>query len=223
MTQFTPDTVATQDGEARGISGMQRSDPPTDASVAEAISRAVRRFGTRDCADRMVQEFGDHPQAAAERMCWVRQLTAKTTRPQASPILGPPGRSGSRPPAMARLTPRGGAEMNETGDRCGPAVPALYRVERHGELYLCGHCTYRLWAALSAQGWTIWTAGEHPLAPQANEWSGASWQRARRGRGSGGSPAILRRLFRRLRALALVCWSGDLVAWSSAANPRKQS
>jgi len=32
---------------------------------------------------------------------------------------------------------------------------AVYRVERHGELYLCGHCTNRLWAALFAQGWTI--------------------------------------------------------------------
>jgi len=72
--------------EALFASGLQRSDAPTGASVAEAISRAVRRFGTRGCAGRMAQEFGDHPQAAAERMCWVCRLIAKTTaRPQAGP------------------------------------------------------------------------------------------------------------------------------------------
>jgi hypothetical protein len=98
--------------------------------------------------------------------------------------------------------------MNETCDRCGPAVAAVYRVERYGELYLCGHCTNRLWAALFAQGWTIWPAGEHALMPQANECSGASWPHTRRGRGSGGSLRTLRCRFRRLRALVLVRWRG---------------
>jgi hypothetical protein len=51
--------------------------------------------------------------------------------------------------------------MNETCDRCGPAV----RAARRGELYLCGHCARQLWPALSAQGWTIWPAGEQtPIA-----------------------------------------------------------
>jgi hypothetical protein len=45
--------------------------------------------------------------------------------------------------------------MNETCDRCGPAVRAAYRVDRSGELYLCTHCTHLLRPALSAQGWTI--------------------------------------------------------------------
>jgi ribosomal protein S27AE len=98
--------------------------------------------------------------------------------------------------------------MNEMCDRCGPAVAAVYRVERHGDLYLCGHCTNRLWAALLAQGWTIWPASEHALAPQANECSGAWWQRTRRGRGSGPSPRAPRRRFRRLRALVPACWRG---------------
>jgi hypothetical protein len=53
-----------------------------------------------------------------------------------------------------------------TCDRCGPAVRAAYRVDCYGELYLCGHCTSRLWQALSAQGWTIWPADEYALAPQ---------------------------------------------------------
>jgi hypothetical protein len=45
--------------------------------------------------------------------------------------------------------------MNETCDRCGPAVHAAYRVDRSGELYLCRHCTHLLRPALSAQGWNI--------------------------------------------------------------------
>jgi hypothetical protein len=57
----------------------------------------------------------------------------------------------------------GRRQVNETCDRCGPAVRALYRVARRGELYLCGHCARQLWPALSAQGWAIWPAGEQPL------------------------------------------------------------
>ena len=53
--------------------------------------------------------------------------------------------------------------MNETCDRCGPVVRALYRVDRRGELYLCGHCARQLGPALSAQGWAIWPAGEQAL------------------------------------------------------------
>jgi hypothetical protein len=56
--------------------------------------------------------------------------------------------------------------MNEACDRCGPAVCAMYRADREGELYLCGHCADRLSPALSAQGWGIGSIGEHALAPQ---------------------------------------------------------
>jgi hypothetical protein len=45
--------------------------------------------------------------------------------------------------------------MNESCDRCGPAVRALYRAESTGELYLCRHCGNRLWSALHARGWTM--------------------------------------------------------------------
>ncbi len=62
--------------------------------------------------------------------------------------------------------------MNETCDRCGPGTRAAYRVNQAGELYLCGHCASRQWAALSAQGWTIWPLGVHALAPQAGAASG---------------------------------------------------
>ena len=58
-------------------------------------------------------------------------------------------------------------EMDETCDRCGPAIGAGYRVNRVGELYLCGQCATRHWRVLSAQGWTFWPLGGHALAPQA--------------------------------------------------------
>ena len=63
--------------EALFASGLQRSDAPTAEMVAEAVQRTVRQFGIRGCVSRMAQEFGDHPDAAAERMRWVRQLAAE--------------------------------------------------------------------------------------------------------------------------------------------------
>ena len=55
-------------------SGLQQSDAPTGAAVAEAMQRTVRQFGVWGCACRMAQEFGDHPETAMDRMRWVRQL-----------------------------------------------------------------------------------------------------------------------------------------------------
>jgi NMD protein affecting ribosome stability and mRNA decay len=49
--------------------------------------------------------------------------------------------------------------MNEMCDRCGPATHAVFRVARDGELYLCAHCTRRLWHALTGQGWDISSVG----------------------------------------------------------------
>ena len=66
------------------------------------------------------------------------------------------------------MAPIGRHEMNQTCDRCGPAVRAAFRLTRQGEFYLCRHCTTRLWAALSTQGWAIWPVGQDVLVPQAS-------------------------------------------------------
>jgi hypothetical protein len=55
-------------------SRLQQSDAPTGAAVAEAMQRTVWQFGVWGCAGRMAQEFGDHPEAAMDRMRWVREL-----------------------------------------------------------------------------------------------------------------------------------------------------
>jgi hypothetical protein len=73
----TPPDVNGARCQALFSSGLQPSDTPTAYMVATAISRAVQQFGIRGCAGRMAQEFGDHPDAAARRMRWVRQLIAQ--------------------------------------------------------------------------------------------------------------------------------------------------
>lgn len=60
--------------EALFASELQQSDALTPDEVAEVISRTVRRIGIVGCVSRMAQEFGDHPETAAERMRWVRQV-----------------------------------------------------------------------------------------------------------------------------------------------------
>ena len=67
-------TVQAAGYEALFATGLQRSDAPAASAVAEAISATVRQLGIRGCLSRMAQEFGDHPEAAAERMRWVRSL-----------------------------------------------------------------------------------------------------------------------------------------------------
>jgi hypothetical protein len=75
-------------------SGLQRSDAPTAAMAAEAITATAQRFGIHGCLDRMAQEFGDHPDAAATRMRWICQLIAQMP-------AWPQGRAAGRPGSRA--------------------------------------------------------------------------------------------------------------------------
>jgi hypothetical protein len=87
--------------EALFASGLQRSDAPAAEAVVRAISRTVRQLGTRGCASQMAQEFGDHPEAALERMRWARQLigeiSASPARQRASRAAPAPARCGRLP------------------------------------------------------------------------------------------------------------------------------
>ncbi len=82
--------------EALFASGLQRSDAPTPEALAEVISRTVRRFGIAGCLSRVAQEFGDHPEAAASRMRWIRQLVGGIYAPAAAR----PARPGGWTPAL---------------------------------------------------------------------------------------------------------------------------
>jgi hypothetical protein len=62
--------------EALFASSLQPSEAPSCEAVAAAIGRTVRQLGPAGCASYVAQEFGDHPEAACERMRWVRQLAS---------------------------------------------------------------------------------------------------------------------------------------------------
>jgi hypothetical protein len=76
QSALIPRTVTGARRAALFASGLQRSDALTAEMAAEAITATVRRFGIHGCISRMAQEFGDHPEAAAERMRWICQLAA---------------------------------------------------------------------------------------------------------------------------------------------------
>ncbi len=72
--------------EALFASALQRSDDVTAEAVSEAISRTVQQLGRSGCASRMAQEFGDHPEAACERMQWALQILGNLPgRPPSAP------------------------------------------------------------------------------------------------------------------------------------------
>jgi hypothetical protein len=56
-------------------SALQQSDCPSADMVATAISVVLADLGLIGCRSRMAQEFGDHPDAACERMHWASELT----------------------------------------------------------------------------------------------------------------------------------------------------
>ena len=84
--------------EALFASKLRRSDTPNAAELAEIVSAMVRQYGVSGCASLMAWEFGDHPDAAAVRMQWVRQLVGEVSvaPPRRLPRLGgQPGHRGS--------------------------------------------------------------------------------------------------------------------------------
>jgi hypothetical protein len=63
--------------DALFASVLQRSDNPSAGQVRKAIAAAVRAYGGLGCVQRVAQEFGDHPEAAADRMRWARAVTGQ--------------------------------------------------------------------------------------------------------------------------------------------------
>jgi hypothetical protein len=57
------------------VSALQPSDLLTAETVAYEIGNTVRCLSAAECACRVAEEFGNHPQEAADRMRWVRQLS----------------------------------------------------------------------------------------------------------------------------------------------------
>ena len=58
--------------DALFVSALQCSEAPSAGQIRRAIGTAVTAFGGLGCAERVAQEFGDHPETAAARMRWAR-------------------------------------------------------------------------------------------------------------------------------------------------------
>ncbi len=73
LTIYHPGTSAAW-ADALFASVLQRSDNPSAGQVRKAIAAAVRAYGGLGCVQCVAQEFGDHPEAAADRMRWARAV-----------------------------------------------------------------------------------------------------------------------------------------------------
>jgi hypothetical protein len=62
--------------DALFVSALQCSDAPSAGQIRQAVDAAVAAFGWLGCAERVAQEFGDHPETAVARMRWARAAFA---------------------------------------------------------------------------------------------------------------------------------------------------
>ena len=91
MRSATDDlSISTVRAGALFASALQRSDEPSAAQVDQAIAAAVRAFGTRGCAARVAQAYGEHPETAVARMRWARAaVTGASGKPGPQPAHCP--------------------------------------------------------------------------------------------------------------------------------------
>jgi hypothetical protein len=71
--------------DALFASVLQRSDNPSAGQVRKAIAAAVRAYGSLGCVQRVAQEFGDHPEAAVNRMRWARAVADELSASPSAP------------------------------------------------------------------------------------------------------------------------------------------
>ncbi|HJY03837.1 MAG TPA: hypothetical protein VJ351_23780 [Streptosporangiaceae bacterium] len=71
-----PRSVRALQADALFVSALQRSDELNTSQIWRAVSVALTAYGAAGCAERVAQEFGDHPEIAAGRMRWARATVA---------------------------------------------------------------------------------------------------------------------------------------------------
>ncbi len=76
------------EADALFASAVQRCDEPDSGQVRQAIAAAIRALGSLGCAERVAQEFGDHPETAVARMRWAR-VVAREAFPDLTPKPSP--------------------------------------------------------------------------------------------------------------------------------------
>jgi hypothetical protein len=80
LAMYRPSTSAVW-ADALFASMLQRSDGPSAGQVRKAMAAAVSAYGSRGCAERVAQEFGDHPETAVARMRWAREVLGSAAGP----------------------------------------------------------------------------------------------------------------------------------------------
>jgi hypothetical protein len=70
-------TTPASEADALFVSALQRSDELSAGRISQAIAAAVSAFGYSGCAERVAQEFGDHPETAVARMRWARAVAGQ--------------------------------------------------------------------------------------------------------------------------------------------------
>jgi hypothetical protein len=98
---MAPDHLIAARAEALFVSDLSVHCHLSEAVVAAAIRHAVRAHGVRGCAGEVGAAYGDHPETAAARMRWARQVIEAIYSPAATPatatVIGtgqPPIRTG---------------------------------------------------------------------------------------------------------------------------------
>jgi hypothetical protein len=162
--QFETDTRRHGDGQSRRGYPAGVIPIPPDCRQTESAGRFF--FASREAAEGHLdrEERRQAAQAAAREAALIKEL--RRAMAKAHPDHG--GTAEQFIEARSRyltggISTRERGVMNETCDRCGPAVSAAYRADRGGELYLCTHCTNRLRPALTAQGWRIRLIHQRPI------------------------------------------------------------
>jgi hypothetical protein len=70
-------SISAARADALFVSALQRSEELSTGQVRQAVAAAVRAFGSKGCAERVAQEFGDHPDTAVARMRWACMVEAE--------------------------------------------------------------------------------------------------------------------------------------------------
>jgi hypothetical protein len=78
-------TVKDLAAEALFVSDLQPSECPSRQMVEETVTAMILRFGSDGCAAGVATEFGDHPESAVRRMCWVHIELDRVTSVVAAP------------------------------------------------------------------------------------------------------------------------------------------
>jgi hypothetical protein len=107
MWPVMPDSsIGASHADAIFASGLQRGDEPSVGQVRQAVAAAIHAFGYSGCAERVAQEFGDHPETAVIRMRWARGVACEAFADSVSEP-GPPADGG----ALLVVRPRLPAEQ----------------------------------------------------------------------------------------------------------------